>query len=130
MLKPETVNEPCPSCLSLEVEEDALRPYCSYVCRLLGRFGLGWRTIPYCIVVASHPHLILQAGPGFDLRESELKGARDRALATERKRRQRDRDGVRDVTPTAQYSAVIQVPEAILGTQNVDPGLGGLPRDV
>ncbi len=119
MAKPEAVTEPCPSCLSLEVEEDALRPYCSYVCRLLGRFGLGWRTNPYFIVVASHPHLVVQGGPNFDLRESELKGARGRTLSTERKRRQRVRDSVQDVTPTAKHNASIGVHIGVPGVENV-----------
>jgi hypothetical protein len=119
MTKPKAVTEPCcPSCLSPEVE-DTLIPYCSYVCRLLGRYGLGWRTNPYHIVVATHPHLIVQPGPDFDLRESALKGARERTLATERKHRQRDRDSAQDVTPTEQDNASIGVPFAIPGVENV-----------
>jgi endogenous inhibitor of DNA gyrase (YacG/DUF329 family) len=78
----------CPVCGGHEMD-DLLRPYCSVVCRALGRFGLSWRTNPYRIVVSSHPYLIVQAGPNFDLRDSELKRERKRSLATERKRRQR-----------------------------------------
>jgi hypothetical protein len=87
--------------------DDLGRPYCNAVCRVLGRFGLGWGTNPYRIVMRSHPHLVVQAGPNFDLRESALKGQRERGLATERKRRQRRVERLRDVTLTAQDSASI-----------------------
>ena len=80
----------CPSCGLLDDwKKNPLKPFCSEVCRLLWRYGLAWRIQPYRIVVDTRPHLIVQAGPDFDLRESELKGARERTLATERKRRQR-----------------------------------------
>jgi hypothetical protein len=107
----------CTSCGSHELE-DVLRPYCSVVCRTLGRFGLGWRADPYRIVVGSHPHLVVQAGPSFDLRESALKGARQRALATERKRRQRAAVRLPDVTPMAQSTAAKRGSIGILGVGN------------
>ena len=84
--------------------------------------------------MASHPYLIVQTGPGFDLRESVLRGARDKAFATERKRRQRVRLRTspmsREVTPTVQHSAVIQGSEAVLGVEKTEPNLGGVRRDV
>jgi hypothetical protein len=58
---------------------------------VLARHGLRWELYPYRIVVDGHPHIIVQAGPQFDLRESALKGTRERALTAERKRRQRKR---------------------------------------
>ncbi len=107
MPKPKIMNETrCPACGSPD-PDGQLRPYCSVVCRALGRSGLGWRTSPYRIVVSSHPHLIVQAGPNFDLRESALKGKRERALATERKRRQRAAVSRSDVTPNEQSNAFI-----------------------
>ena len=133
MQKPKAMNETrCPACDSPDLD-DLLLPYCSLVCRRLGRLGLGWRPWPYRIVVASHPYLIVQTGPGFDLRESVLRGARDRALATERKRGQRARLRTspmsRDVTPTAQHSAAIQVSETVLGAKKVEVNLGDVRRD-
>ena len=107
----------CPACGKPD-PDDLLLPYCSLVCRRLGRLGLGWRTGPYRIVVASHPYLIVQTGPGFDLRESVLKGVRDRALATERKRRQRRAERLRDVTPMAQSNASIGGITGVLGVEN------------
>jgi hypothetical protein len=107
MPKSKSLNEiPCPTCGSHDLD-DLLRPYCSVVCRALGCFGLGWKTNPYRIVVGSHPHLVVQAGPSFDLRELVLKGARERALATERKRRQRAGGSLPDVTPNKQSNASI-----------------------
>ena len=118
MPKPKAMNETCcPACGSPDLE-DLLLPYCSMVCRRLGRLGLGWRTQPYRVVVASHPHLIVQTGPRFDLRESVLKGARDRALATERKRKQRRVERLQDVTPTAEHTASIGAPFVIPGVEN------------
>ena len=119
MPKPKFMNETrCPVCGHPDLD-DLLLPYCSMVCRRLGRLGLGWRTWPYRIVVASHPYLIVQTGPGFDLRESVLRGARDRAFATERKRRQRRIERLRDVTPTAQDNASIGVPPTALAAENL-----------
>jgi hypothetical protein len=94
----------------------------SAVDALLARHGLRWELYPYRIVVASHPGLIVQAGPGFDLSEQALKGARERALTTERKRRQRDRDRDRNVTPTAQYNASVGVLRAISGVDYLEQG--------
>jgi len=124
----------CPSCGLLDDwPENPLKPYCSEVCRLLWSHGLAWRVQPYCIVVDTHPHLIVQAGPRFDLRESVLEGARERVLAAERKRRQRERfrglEMSRQVMPTAQYSAVIQGSEAVLGGRKTESNLGGVRRD-
>ena len=133
MPKPKAMNETrCPACGHPDLD-DLLLPYCSLVCRRLGRLGLDWRPWPYRIVVASHPYLIVQAGPGFDLRESVLRGARDRALATERKRGQRARLRTspmsRAVTPTEQHSAVIQGPDDLLGVEKIQSNLGGVLRD-
>jgi len=65
----------------------------SVIDTVLSRYGLSWGLHPYRIFVASHPHLTIQTGPTFDLREYALAGARERALTTERKRRQRQRFG-------------------------------------
>jgi endogenous inhibitor of DNA gyrase (YacG/DUF329 family) len=109
----------CPCCHLLEVWPDnSLKPYCSEVCRSLWRHVLAWRVQPYRIVVASHPHLIVQDGPSFDLRDQALKGARDRELAAERKRRQRRRANISDVTLTTQHSSSIRVPFVISGVEN------------
>jgi hypothetical protein len=125
----------CPSCgLAHDWEKNPLRPYCSAVCKLLWQYGLDWRIQPYRIIVGTHPHLIIQTGPVFDLRDAALKGARERTLATERKRGQRARLRTspmsRAVTPTAQHSAVIQGSDAVLGAEKVDTSLGGVQRDV
>jgi endogenous inhibitor of DNA gyrase (YacG/DUF329 family) len=110
----------CPSCELLDDwTENPLKPYCSAVCKLLWRYGLAWRIQPYRIVVNSHPHLIVQAGPHFDVREPALKGARERILATERKRRQRAARSVRNVTRTAHYNPSIEVHRPDLGAKNL-----------
>jgi hypothetical protein len=110
----------CPSCGLLDDwKENPLKPYCSEVCRLLWRHGLVWKIQPYRIVVNDHPHLVVQGGPRFDLRESVLKGARERALATARKRRQRARGGALNVTPTAQRNASIGVCLGNLEAENL-----------
>jgi len=84
----------------------------SAVDMILARHGLRWELYSYRIVVDGHPHIIIQAGPQFDLRESVLQGVRERALAAERKRRQRDRlrspKMSRSDGPTEQYSSSIQ----------------------
>jgi hypothetical protein len=90
----------------------------SVVDHVLCRHGLRWELYPYRIVVDTHPHLIVQDGPRFDLRESALKGARERALAAERKRRQRAVQNHRDVTSKEQYKAPIGVPLAGLEAKN------------
>jgi len=109
----------CPSCDFLEDwPENPLKPYCSEVCLLLWRHGLAWRVQPCRIVVASHPHLVVQKGLSFDLREQTLKGARQRELSAERKRRQRVRDNTQEVTPTAQYNPPVEVHLAISGPEN------------
>jgi len=109
----------CPACGLLDDWTDnPLRPYCSEVCRHLSGHGLAWRVQPYRIVVNSHPHLILQAGPRFDLSESVLKGARERALATERKRRQRAAGSLQDVTLNGQSNASIGRSFSIPAVQN------------
>lgn len=109
----------CPSCGLLDDwKKNPLKPFCRDVCRLLWRHGLAWRIQPYRIVVDTRPHLIVQAGPDFDLRESELKGARERTLATERKRRHRENESHRDVTPSAQYNPPIEGYLAISGPEN------------
>jgi endogenous inhibitor of DNA gyrase (YacG/DUF329 family) len=114
----------CPSCGLLDDwPENPLKPYCSVVCQLLWRYGLAWRIQPYRIVVDTQPQLIVQAGPRFDLRNSVLKGARERALATERKRRQRAVHRLRDVTPTTQYNAPIAADSGDLGVENLGPAL-------
>jgi endogenous inhibitor of DNA gyrase (YacG/DUF329 family) len=119
----------CPSCGLLDDwKKNPLKPFCSEVCRLLWRYGLAWRIQPYRIVVDTRPHLIVQAGPDFDLSESELKGARERTLATERKRRQRENERHRDVTPTAQYNEAIQGSDALLGVEKAESSLGGVQR--
>ncbi len=79
----------------------------SAVDRLLWRYGLRWELYPYRIVVDTHPHLVVQPGPSFDLRDSALRGARERVLATQRKRKQRSIASLPDVTPTNQYRASI-----------------------
>jgi endogenous inhibitor of DNA gyrase (YacG/DUF329 family) len=119
---------PCPSCGLIEDwPENPLKPYCSEVCRLLWSHGLAWRIQPYRIVVDTHPHLIVQAGPRFDLRESVLEGTRERVLAAERKRRQRERfrspEMSRQVTPTTQYNPPIEGDLAILGPNNCEAGI-------
>ena len=109
----------CPSCGLLDDWiKNPLKPFCSEVCRLLWRYGLAWRIQPYRIVVDTRPHLIVQAGPDFDLSESELKGARERTLSTERKRRQRANERQPNVTPTAQYNPPIEGHLAISGPEN------------
>jgi len=124
MRKPAAINDmPCPSCGVVDpYVPDSLWPYCSDVCKLLGRYELAWRTYPYRIVVLSHPHLVVQAGPRFDLREAALKGARKRALAAERKRRQRQRFNTspesRQVTQTEQYKPPIGAPFELPGVEN------------
>ena len=80
----------------------------SVIDRVLNRYGLRWAASPYRIVVNSHPHLIVQAAPHFDLRETVLKGARDRVLAAERKRRQRTIRNPKNVTRKEQYKAPIR----------------------
>jgi hypothetical protein len=94
----------------------------SIVDHVLSRHGLRWELNPYRIVVGSNPHLIVQAGPSFDLRESALKVARERTLAAERKRRQRARLGAspmsREVAPTEQSKASIRGHLAISDMQN------------
>jgi hypothetical protein len=90
----------------------------SVIDQILSRYGLRWELNPYRIVVDSHPHLIIQIGPSFDLRDVALRGARERVLATERKRRQRSRGNTQDVTPTAQYKQSIGVRIGISGAQN------------
>ena len=47
----------------------------SVIDQVLFRYGLRWEMAPYRIVVNSHPHLIVQAGPHFDLRAWMLKGS-------------------------------------------------------
>src|SRR5262249_34009259 len=109
----------CPCCgLWDDWVENPLHPYCSEVCRLLNRYGLGWRINPCRIVVKSHPHLIVQEGPQFDLQESVLRGARERVLAAERKRRQRIK--VQNVTSTEQYNAPIQKSIAVSAIKNAE----------
>ena len=55
-------------CLSCGLPEGAESSdhYCSVVCRILGREGLGWRTNPYRIVDARTGQ-VLSEGPAFDL---------------------------------------------------------------
>jgi hypothetical protein len=90
---------------------------------VLSRYGLRWELYPYRIVVKGYAHLIVQAGPSFDLRESALKGARERTLAAERKRRQRERfrglEMSRQVVPTAQYNTPTEGHLAISGPENL-----------
>lgn len=90
----------------------------SIVDDVLNRYGLRWELHPYRIVIDSHPHLIVQAGPSFDLRESALKGARERTLAAERKRRQRAVERLTNVTPSSQYKPSIGGHLAGLGVEN------------
>ncbi len=98
----------CPSCGGFEsIMENPFLPYCSAVCRLLGRRKLSWKIKPCRIVVDGRPNLIVQSEPHFDLRESALRGARERALETNRKRRQRAAAKLRNVPPTAQYKPSI-----------------------
>lgn len=84
----------------------------SIIDEVLSRYGLRWELNPYRIIIESHPHLIVQTGPSFDLRESALKGARERTLTAERKRRQRQRfrdfQMSRELTSTAQYNPSIE----------------------
>lgn len=61
----------------------------SIVDGVLARHGLKWELNPCRVVIVSHPDIVVQSGPGFDLREIVLRGARERALATEYKRKQR-----------------------------------------
>ena len=112
---------PCPCCGLLEDwPENPLKPYCSEVCRLLWRHGLAWRVQPCRIVVGSHPHLLVQNGPVFDLSDQALKGARERVLATERKRRQRTHSaGLRNVTPKAQLDASVGGDVSLWEVENV-----------
>ena len=115
----------CPSCGSFDTSDWVqLRPYCSDVCRLLWRYGLAWQTNPYQIVVRSHPHLVVQTGPNFDLREPALRHARERVLATERQRKHRATARVemsRIVTPAEQFNTLIQGPSLISGVENAAP---------
>jgi hypothetical protein len=84
----------------------------SVVNEVLSRYGLRWEVHPYRVVVDSHPHLIVQSGPNFDLRESALTGARECTLAADRKRRQRGRfrdlEMSRQTCQTEQYNPPIQ----------------------
>ena len=117
----EISNDPsrCPSCGLLDDWiENPLQPFCSEVCRLVWRHGLAWRVQPCRIVVGSHPHLVIQEGPHFDLRAQALKGARERAMAAERKRRQRGLGSSQDVTPTPQYKPSIGDSFAVLEAKN------------
>ena len=91
----------------------------SVVDDLLRRHGLSWRLQPCRIVLDNYPQLVVQSGPSFDLRDKALKGARERALAATRKRRQRARAIAPDVTPTAQYNEPIGVCAARLGAENL-----------
>jgi hypothetical protein len=110
---------PCPSCgLVDDWKENPIKPYCSEVCRLLWRHGLAWRIQPYRVVIGTHPHLIVQSGPRFDLRESALLGAKQRALEADRKHRQRATAKVRNVPSTEQYKPSIQGSFSILGVQD------------
>jgi len=125
----------CPSCGLLDDwPENPLKPYCSAVCRLLCSHELAWRIQPYRIVVDTHPHLIVQAGPRFDLRKSALEGARERVLAAERKRRQRERfrglEMSRQFTPTAQYNPPVEGHLAISGAENIEPRLCPIQEDL
>jgi hypothetical protein len=92
----------------------------SVVDEILSRHGLCWELHPYRIVVDNRPGLLVQAGPIFDLRESVLKGARLRALAAERKRRQRTRTPKmsRSDGPTEEYNPSIRGHLAILDVQS------------
>jgi hypothetical protein len=83
----------------------------SAVDAVLARHGLRWKLDPYRIVADGYPDVIVQAGSHFDLRESTLRGARERALTTDRKRRQRKRLRTpkmsRSDGPTEQYNPPI-----------------------
>lgn len=120
MPKPKIINETrCPACgLFDDWMDNPLWPYCSEVCRLLFGHGLAWRVQPYRIAVNSYRHLIVQAGPRFDLRESALKGARGRALAAERKRRQRAVGSLLNVTLNEQSNASIGRSFSISAVEN------------
>ena len=109
----------CPSCgLVDDWKENPIKPYCSEVCRLLWRHGLAWRIDPYRVVVSTHPHLIVQSGPRFDLRESALLGAKQRVLETDRKRRQRVAARAQNVPPTERYNPSIRGHLTVLGAEN------------
>jgi hypothetical protein len=67
----------CPSCLETHqpLESD---DYCSVVCRVLGRSGLGWRINPYRIVDLK-TGLVLSEGPSFDLTPRGIASLQERA---------------------------------------------------
>jgi hypothetical protein len=87
---------------------------------ILSRHRLRWELHPYRIVVDSRPDLVVQAGPIFDLRESVLKEARQRALTAARKRQQRARTPKmsRSDGPTEEYNPSIRDHLAILDVQS------------
>jgi len=70
---------PCLSCGATDGLPVSDR-YCSVVCRVLGRAGLGWRTNPYRIVDLQTGQ-ILSEGPAFDLTPRGIARLQARAQA-------------------------------------------------
>jgi len=68
----------CPSC-GVRDEPIGSDNYCSIVCAVLGRAGLGWRTNPYRIVdlVAGR---VVSEGPAFDLTPRGIAWLKERAI--------------------------------------------------
>src|SRR5665213_3837453 len=68
----------CASCDGKGIPE-SLRPFCSVVCRLLGRAGLGWRTSPYR-VVDLETGTVLSAGAQFNFTGAGIGDLQRRAV--------------------------------------------------
>src|SRR5450755_2889948 len=71
------ISRRCASCDGKGIHK-SLRPFCSVVCRLLGRAGLGWRTSPYR-VIDLETGIVLSAGPQFNFTGAGIRDLQRRA---------------------------------------------------